>query len=283
MAESKELTQVERLKVAINIPSVQEQFRNALKDNAPLFIASLIDIYSSDATLRKSDPKTIIMEALKAATLKLPINKGLGYAWIVPYKGKATMQIGYRGYIQLAQRTGFYRFINSDMVYEGETVTMDRLTGEAMIEGEKTSDKAVGYFAFFELLNGFRKSIFWTKEKVTAHATRFSQSFGATVSPWKTDFDEMAIKTVLKYLLSKYGLLSVEMIGAVSEDTNPEQDMQHDIDKNANQDIIDTTTETVVQEEKTADGHPAMSDEEKAAAVQSEKEESKKQGRVPGF
>jgi len=258
--EVKTLTPVDRLKSVINMPTVQEQFKNALKDNASLFIASLIDVYASDATLQKSEPKTIIMEALKAATLKLPINKGLGYAWIVPYKGKATMQIGYRGYVQLAQRTGHYKFINADVVYEGETVTMDRLTGEAIFTGEKKSDTAIGYFAFFELLNGFRKSIFWTKAQVEAHAKRFSQAFNA--GPWKSDFDAMAIKTLLKMLLSKYGLLSVEMVGAISDDRDPEQDAQNEISANANQDFID------IQPEPSDSGE--MTDAEKAEIIAAE-------------
>jgi len=273
-------TPVDRLKVAINMPSVQEQFKNALQESSPLFIASLIDVYSSDKTLQNSDPKTVIMEALKAATLKLPINKGLGYAWIVPYKGKATMQIGYKGYIQLAQRTGSYRYINADAVYEGETVTKDRLTGEVIISGTPTSEKAVGYFAYIELLNGFQKTIFWTREEVDAHAKRFSQSYNAAVSPWKTDFDEMAIKTVLKALLSKYGILSVEMTSAITQDRDPEEDIQREIDKNANQgDVIDVQAEGA--------GNGGMSPEEIEQAYAREKAEAEAEAkngkRSPGF
>ena len=277
-------TPVDRLKVAINMPSVQEQFKNALNESSPLFIASLIDVYSSDKALQNSDPKTVIMEALKAATLKLPINKGLGYAWIVPYKGKATMQIGYKGYIQLAQRTGSYRYINADAVYEGETVTKDRLTGEVIISGTPTSEKAVGYFAYIELLNGFQKTIFWTREEVDAHAKRFSQSYNAAVSPWKTDFDEMAIKTVLKALLSKYGILSVEMTSAITQDRDPEEDIQREIDKNANQgDVID-----VQAEPETTAGNGGMTEEEKQQAIEREKAEAaaeaaKNGKRSPGF
>lgn len=246
LAQATANTPVERLKAVINTPSVQEQFKNALKESSPLFIASLIDVYSSDKTLQNSDPKTVIMEALKAATLKLPINKSLGYAWIVTYKGKATMQIGYKGYIQLAQRTGYYRYINADAVYEGETVTKDRITGEVLVSGTPTSDKAIGYFAYIELLNGFQKSIFWTRDEVEAHAKRFAQSYNASVSPWKTDFDEMAIKTVLKALLSKYGILSVEMTSAVTQDVDPDQAIENDINANANTgDIIDGTAEDI--------------------------------------
>jgi recombination protein RecT len=279
-AQSQANTPVDRLKVAIHMPSVQEQFKNALKESAPLFIASLIDVYSSDEVLQRSEPKTIIMEALKAATLKLPINKGLGYAWIIPYKGKATMQIGYRGYIQLAQRTGYYRFINADAVYEGESVHVERLTGEVTLAGEKTSDKTIGYFAYFELLNGFQKTIFWTRKEVEDHAKRFSQSYNASVSPWKTDFDEMAIKTVLKALLSKYGLLSVEMTTALSVDRDPEDEIRREIEDNANQGgLIDVKPESTTP----TDG---MTDEEKSQAIAQEKAEAegeKQAKRSPGF
>ena len=262
VTSSKASTPVDRLKSVINMPSVQEQFRNALQDNAPLFVASLIDVFSSDKTLQNSDPKTVIMEALKAATLKLPINKGLGYAWIVPYKGKATMQIGYKGYIQLAQRTGYYRFLNADAVYDGEVVAMDRITGEAMISGDRKSDKAIGYFAFFELLNGFRKSIFWTKEQVEAHAKRFSQSYkSGNDSPWKSDFDAMAKKTVLKALLSVWGLLSVEMASAIESDADPERAVALEIERNANQGgIIDVQAEPTGEQKEAPTGEAAEFD-----------------------
>lgn len=289
MADSKELTPVDRLKNAINSVSVQEQFRNALKDNAPLFIASLIDVYSSDKTLHKSDPKTVIMEALKAATLKLPINKGLGYAWIIPYKGKATMQIGYKGYVQLAQRTGYYRYINADCVYEGEIVKIDRLTGEAIFSGEKKSEKAIGYFAYFELLNGFKKSLFWTREEVDDHAKRFAPSYSYDITPWKTDFDKMAKKTMLKALLSTYGLLSVEMTTALSQDVDEEGDIEKEISDNANGPVIDTTATTGTEgapgetqgqgEQTTGDG---MSDAEKADILAQEKA-GQTTGRGPNF
>lgn len=267
---------IARFKNALSSDSVQAQFKNALGESAQLFTASLIDIVSSDAIIQKSDPKTIIIEALKAATLKLPINKGLGYAWIVPYKGKATMQIGYRGYVQLAQRTGYYKYLNADSVYEGEIVEIDRLTGEAIISGNKKSDKAIGFFAFFELLNGFRKSVFWTREQVEAHAKRFSQSFNASVSPWKTDFDEMAKKTLLKHVLSKYGLLSVEMINAVTNDPDPEREACDEINRNANQETID-----IKPEDAPASGE--MTDEEKAEIQAEEQARAKAEMEGPDF
>ena len=256
--EKKQATPIDRLKNAINSESVQQQFRNALAENAGPFIASLIDIYGSDSYLQQCEPKAVIMEALKAATLKLPINKSLGFAYIVPYKkdGKPipTMIIGYKGYLQLSQRTAQYRYINADVVYEGEKVTVDRLTGEVFFSGEPKSEKSIGYFAHIETTSGFRKTIFWTREKVEAHAKRYSQSYGKGFSPWNQHFDAMAIKTVLRHLLSKYGVMSLEMINALDHDSSDERayaDAQDEADAHGNQgEVIDIKPEETKQEKQ---------------------------------
>lgn len=215
-------SKIEVLKDIMKAPSIQEQFNNVLKDNAGVFVASIIDLYNGDTYLQNCEPKNVVMEALKAAVLKLPINKSLGFAYIVPYKKNGVqlpqMQIGYRGLIQLAMRTGQYRIINADLVYEGEFRTMNKLTGEFDMTGEKVSDKVVGYFAHIEMLNGFSKTLYMTKEKVTAHAKKYSKSFNTANTPWQTEFDAMAIKTVLRNLLSHYGFLSVEMASAMVND-----------------------------------------------------------------
>jgi len=224
--EAKALKPVERLKAILYADSVQEQFQNALKENAGAFVASIIDLYNTDKTLQMCDPKNVVTEALKAASLKLPINKQLGFAYIIPYKdGRTgqyvpTFQLGYKGYIQLAMRTGAYKYINADIVYEGELVKHDKLTGELVIDPEKRmSDKKIGYFAYIETLNGFRKTLYMSVEEVTKHAQRYSKSFNSKNSVWATDFDAMALKTVLRLLLSKYGIMSIEMQTALSEDT----------------------------------------------------------------
>jgi len=251
---SKSLTPVQKMKSIINADSVQEQFRNALKDGAPLFIASLIDIYGNDKNLQKCEPKDVIMEALKAATLKLPINKQLGFAYIVPYGSEPQMQIGYKGYIQLAMRTGQYKYINADVVYEGELKGHNKLTGEVDLSGEATSDKVVGYFAYIETVNGFRKPLYWTKEKVLAHAKRYSKSFNIKSSAWQTNFDEMALKTMLRNLLSKYGVMSVEMMNAFTADSaderTPEAQVEDEIRENANSEVIDIQATPVEPEEE---------------------------------
>lgn len=222
---------IARLKQALNAESVQQQFKNALKENASLFMASLIDVYGSDKYLQNCAPSEVIMEALKAATLKLPINKSLGFAYIVPYKNRRlqkfipTMIIGYKGYLQLAQRTAQYKHINADAVYEGEKIDLDRLTGEIYFSGKPISEKAIGYFAFIETITGFRKTIFWTRSQVEAHAQKYSQSYHSDASPWKTNFDGMAIKTVLRNLLTKYGVMSIEMARASDMDTQEDEDI----------------------------------------------------------
>ena len=125
-----------------------------------------------------------------------------------------------KGYIQLCMRTGAYRYINADVVYEGELVKQDKLTGEIEIDPEKRiSNKKIGYFAFIETLNGFRKTLYMTVEEVTKHAQQFSKSFNSKNSVWASDFDAMALKTCLRLLLSKYGIMSVEMQRAYIEDS----------------------------------------------------------------
>jgi len=217
---------IDKLKHILAAQSVQEQFQSVLKENAGAFVASIIDLYNTDRTLQMCDPKNVVMEALKAASLKLPINKQLGFAWIVPYRDSKTgqyiptFQLGYKGYVQLCMRTGAYRYINADVVYEGELVRHDKLTGEIEIDPEqRKSDKKIGYFAFIETLNGFRKTLYMTVEEVTKHAQQYSKSYSSKNSVWATDFDAMALKTCLRLLLSKYGIMSVEMQRAYIEDS----------------------------------------------------------------
>ncbi len=265
------LTPVQKLKNIISVDSVQEQFRNALQDGAPLFIASLIDIYGNDTYLQNCKPQAVIMEALKAATLKLPINKSLGFAYIVPYKNKGVsepqFQIGYKGYIQLAMRTGQYRYINADVVYEGELKSHNKITGELDLSGEATSFEVIGYFAYIETVNGFKKSIYWTKEKVEAHAKRYSKSYNSSNSAWKTNFEEMALKTLLRHLLSKYGVMSVDMVNAFTSDADErtvEARVADEISENANNEVIDIESEPepVPEPEPEQDDQPEMGRQE---------------------
>ena len=118
--------------------------------------------------------------------------------------------MGYKGYIQLAMRTVQYKTINAAVVYEGQIEDIDFVTGE-IIRGKKKSDKVVGYVAYFELINGFSKTIYMTTEDMLRHAQTFSKSFSRSSSVWKTNFDAMGLKTVIKQLISKYGIMSIDM------------------------------------------------------------------------
>ena len=217
--------------------NAQAKLEGLLGESKNSFVASLLDLYTSDTNLMACDPALVMAEAMKAAVLKLPITKSLGFAYIVPFKdgnGKSipTFIMGYRGYIQLAMRTGQYKSINADCVYEGETAKFNRVTGELTITGEATSDKAIGYFAFFQMFNGFYKAIYWTKERVTEHAKKKSKSWKRQNSPWHTDFDAMACKTMLRQILSKYGFMSVEFMTAIAHDVDDE--VSAEVDANGN-------------------------------------------------
>lgn len=204
------------LQSMVTSAGIRERFNDVLGKKAPAFISSLISVANNSDMLAKADPTTVITAGIMAATLDLPINQNLGFAYIVPfYNGKkriteAQFQMGYKGYVQLAMRTGQYKTINASEIYEGEIKSRNRLTGEFEL-GERTSDKVVGYIAYFRLVNGFEKYLYMTKEEVEAHAKKYSQTYKNGRGLWSTDFDVMAIKTVLKRLLSKYGILSVEM------------------------------------------------------------------------
>jgi len=208
-------------------------------------MSSMLDLYSGDTTLQNCNPQDVAMECLKAASLNLPIVKSLGFAYVVPYKNKPTFTIGYKGLIQLAQRTGQYRFVNADVVYEGELIGNDKLSGMIDLSGKKTSDKVIGYFAYFKLLNGFEKILFMSKNDVTTWMNKYSPSAKSAYSPWKTDFDKMALKTCLRRLLSTYGVMSSEMQKAIAEDKEPASErVENEIKENANTIVIDVDEAT---------------------------------------
>lgn len=263
---------IDLMKSVINAPSVQEQFQNALGEHKDAFVASLIDLFTGDKQLQTCKPALVIAEALRAATLRLPLNKALGFAYIVVFNNSVknpdgswtkvptpTFVPGYKGYIQLAMRTGQYRTINADFVYEGEMRRVSRLTGELALDGEKKSDKIVGYFCYFELLNGFNKTLYMSVEDMVQYALRYSPSFKGKNRPttdalvkaaqanqpsskvgWEGNFNDMALKTVIRRLLSKYGYLSVEMQNALSKDVEDSQMSRNDlISENANTQAIE--------------------------------------------
>ena len=231
------------LGVMIGQKSVQERFEKMLGKKSAGFLSSLLTITNNNKLLANADPRTVLAAAATAASLDLPINQSLGKAWIVPYKGSAQFQLGYKGVIELAQRSGRLKFITMTPVYAGEIRDWNRFT-ETYQAGEKESDEVVGYFASFELLNGFKKSTYWTKDEVIKHAKRFSKSFGS--GPWQTDFDAMACKTVLLSIMKTYAPMSIEMQEAMEADGKVAT-----MNANGETEYMDIEAETV----QTEDGH----------------------------
>ena len=225
-----------------NSPAVKQKFSEVLDGNGQQFVASLLSIVTNNNLLAKATNESIMTAAMKAATLKLPIEPSLGMAYIVPYNrnekqgntwvkiNEAQFQMGYKGFIQLAQRSGQIRNINCDIVYKEEFLRYDKVYGTLHLKEEQVdSGEVEGYFASLELINGFRKMIFWKKEKVIAHAQKYSKTYDKQIgdfkpgTPWKTEFDAMAQKTLIKELLSKYAPLSIELQEAImadNEDSN---------------------------------------------------------------
>ncbi|MBC7866222.1 MAG: recombinase RecT [Gloeobacteraceae cyanobacterium ES-bin-316] len=229
---------------------IKQQMIALLQENSTNFMVTVIDLVNGNTDLQACRPDLIYAEALKAASLKLPLARSLGYGYILPYKkGQDVIpqfQMGYKGYIQLALRSGQYDVINADVVYEGELTRQDKLRGTFDLTGTAISDKVIGFFCYVEMKNGFKKTLYSTVEQIKAHAKKYSKSYGTQYSPWTTSFDEMGIKTVLKAMLTKYGTLSVELEEAFNKD-----DHQDEINDNAN--TIDigfqnvTTEKTITQ------------------------------------
>lgn len=213
-------------------PMVQEKLKELVGKNAPAFATSVLQIVNSNSMLVNADPKTIFSAACMAATLNLPINNSLGFAYIVPFKNnkenkiEAQFQLGYKGFVQLAQRSGQFERIAAVPVYEGQLLTANPLLGYEWDWSIKPQGQPIGYVAFFKLINGFTAELYMSREEVTAHASKYSQTFKKGFGVWKDQFDAMALKTVLKLLLSKQAPLSIEMQTATLADQAVVRDVE---------------------------------------------------------
>lgn len=215
-------------------PRTQEYLTQVLGEKRQSFVNNLTALVANNAKLQECEPIGLMYAGIKATALDLPLDPNLGFAYVIPYKNnrenktEAQFQIGYKGFVQLAIRSGQFRSINVTEIKEGELVYEDMLTGDLTFKraaaNVREGLKTVGYAAFFRLNNGFEKTLYYTVEAVEAHAKKYSQTYGSKYesirnsSKWSTDFDAMAKKTVLKLLLSKYAPLSVEMQQAVVAD-----------------------------------------------------------------
>lgn len=228
----------------LNNSKTTEFLEKTLGKRKSEFVSNLLALSDADKGLAQCDPSELMKCAMNATALNLPLNKNLGYAYVIPYNGKPQFQMGYKGFIQLAVRSGQYKTINTCEVRNGE-IKRNKFTGHIEFLGENPEGEVIGYLAYIELLNGFQQSLYMTVQEVQQHAKTFSKSFNSTTSIWKKDFDAMAKKTVLKLLLNRYGVLSVDMQRAIEKD-QADADGQY-IDNPQSRIVVDA--EVIQQEE----------------------------------
>lgn len=266
---------VKNFQAVMNNSYYQSLLQNTLKDNKGAFTTSLMELFTSDPQLMQCNPNALMGEAVKAAGLRLPINKQLGQAYIVVFKNKdkatgqfvptPTLIIGTKGYINLALRTNKYININKGTVYEGEFQGFDKVTGSLDISGEKLSDVPVGYFAYFKQKSGFEKIMYMTIDEVC----KFAKTYAPTVKfskitwqelkelaikqsvegeggglGWFAGFQDMAEKTVLRQLLSSWGELSVDAEQVINADERPTAIQQRDEEFGEDKKVIVVDAET---------------------------------------
>ena len=204
---------------------IKNKFKEILGERrAGAFITSVLQVVASNNLLKEADPNSVYNCAAVAATLDLPLNQSLGFAYIIPFRDNkrgivvAQFQIGYKGLIQLAQRSGQYETISAAPIYEGQLIEENPLTGFVFDFTKPSTGKVIGYASYIKLLNGFQKTWYMSVDKLTAHGKKYSKSFNQSSSLWQTDPEIMYMKTVLKLLISKFGPMSVDMQTAMRVD-----------------------------------------------------------------
>ncbi len=233
MAISNSLTQTKRntsLAAYLTQEAVKNQISNIVGGRSQRFISAIVSAVNTNPQLQECTNQSIVSGALLGESLNLSPSPQLGQYYLVPFndrnKGKvAQFQLGYKGYIQLAIRSGQYKKLNVLAIKKGELVKFDPLNEEIEVnlmqnEEERENAETVGYYAMFEYTNGFRKAIYWSKAKMEAHAMRYSMGYRAKkgYTFWEKDFDAMAYKTMLRQLISKWGIMSVDMVNAFEND-----------------------------------------------------------------
>lgn len=250
------------LAVYMTNEAVKSQINNVVggKDGQR-FISSIISAVQANPALQECSNPSILSAALLGESLKLSPSPQLGQYYLVPFKNtkkgmtEAQFQLGYKGYIQLALRSGQYKKLNVLPIKAGELVKYDPLNEEIevnLIEDEEKREEAetVGYYAMFEYLNGFRKTLYWSKAKMISHAKKYSPGYkgdlekGTERTFWSKDFDGMAMKTMLRQLISKWGIMSIEMITAMDSDMGI-------IRQDGTVDYVETEDANVVYEQET--------------------------------
>lgn len=216
-------TNLVQLKNTLAAPNVKAKFEDMLGKRAPQFITSISSVVSQSALLQKADVNSIVMGAAVAASMDLPLSPSLGYAALVPYNTKdgncyAQFQVMRNGWVELLIRTGQCVSVINEVVREGELVEYNRFTGEAKFQDLRNPElPMIGVMAYFKLTNGFEKTLYMSKEEIMAHAKKYSQSFRKGYGNWKEDPEGMALKTVLKRLITKFAPKSLERIAEAIE------------------------------------------------------------------
>lgn len=260
MALSNSLTktnQKPKFSVAIQSEGYKNLINNTLRDpkRANRFVANIMSAVSVNPMLQDCDAGTILSGGLLGESLNLSPSPQLGQFYLVPFNDKtrgkvATFQLGWHGYVQLAIRSGYYKKLNVLPVKQGELVRFNPLEEEIeinLIDNDTIREETptIGYYAFFEYTNGFKKAIYWSKEKMEAHALKYSQGYRSDKKNhteytfWSKSFDDMAMKTMLRQLISKWGIMSTEMQEAYVKD-------QAVIDEKGNVDYVDNPTEEAI-------------------------------------
>lgn len=267
---SQKAVAVKNFQAVMNNSYYQTLLQNTLKENKGTFTTSLMELATSDEKLLQCNPNALMAEALKAASLHLPLNKQLGQCYILPFKNHGvmtpTLVVGTKGYLQLAMRTGKYETINSDVVYEGELKGYDKVTGNLDLSGVRTSNVPIGYFAYMKMKNGFSKLLYMSLDEVCLYAKQYSPTvkFSEKATPatlkelalkqaasgvsdgvgWYSNFESMALKTVLRRLLSKWGELSIENNDILDIDEAPSAEQQRDEEFAEAKEVIEVDAET---------------------------------------
>lgn len=258
MANELQVFNLKTFNQAITSPATQKYLSELLHERKGQFVNNLTALVANNGNLQVCEPYTLMFAAMKATALNLPIEPSLGCAHVVPFKNKkrgiteAQLQIGYKGFQQLALRTGQYRRINTTDVRQGEIKGRNRLTGDIEFdfiedESERIKTPIIGYVNYFVLINGFESILYMSKEEMEAHAMRYSQTYRSqdaytkSQSKWTTDFDSMARKTVIKLNLSKNGVLSTELQDAIVADQSimREENKYDYVDNDDDQRIVD--------------------------------------------
>lgn len=239
MANEVQVTQKQGINTYLQSDAVKNNIVSVIGEkDSQRFISSVVSAVQTNPTLSECTNSSILSAALLGHSLKLPQSPQLQMFYLVPYNNKkkdangkevqvkeAVFQLSYRGYLQLAMRSGSYKRINACEIREGELKSFNPITEEyvfnAITDYEKRKDlPVIGYYAYFEMVNGYRKELYWSKDQMEAHAKRYSQSYrkGWSSSFWTSDFDAMALKTMLRQLISKWGMMSVDMETAYNRD-----------------------------------------------------------------